>query len=66
VDHPFREDKPVFAGKAPSLQLIGGGEATYLVLQAASEYRSRITAGKVFIPLSSRVSLILQIEVLHS
>jgi hypothetical protein len=38
----------------------------HLVLQAASEYRSIRTAGKVFIPLPSRASLILQIEVLRS
>ena len=34
-------------------------------VQAASEYRSSGTAGKVFIPLLSRVSLISKIEVLR-
>ena len=47
VDDPLREIGPVHTGQAPSLQLMGSGEATHLVLQAASEYRSRGTAGKV-------------------
>ena len=51
VDDPLREIGPVLTGQAPSLQLMGSGEAIHLVLLAASEYRSRRTAGKVFIPL---------------
>ena len=51
VDDPFREIGPVLTGQAPSLQLMGSGEATHLVLQGPSEYRSSRTAGKGFTPL---------------
>ena len=51
VDDSFREIGPVLAGQSPSLQLMASGEATHLVLQAASECGSRGRAGKVFIPL---------------
>ena len=51
VDDPLKEIGLVLTGQAPSLQLMGSGEAIHLVLQAASEYRSSGTACKVFIPL---------------
>ena len=37
MDDPLREIGPVLIGQAPSLELMGSGEATHLVLQAASE-----------------------------
>jgi hypothetical protein len=30
VDHQFGEDRPILTGQAPSLQLVGSGEATPL------------------------------------
>jgi hypothetical protein len=58
VDDQFGEAGSVLAGQAPSPQLMGSSEATYLVLWAASEYRSSRMVAKVFILLFSRVSLI--------
>ena len=51
MDDPLREIGSVHTGQVPSLQLVGSGEATHLVLQAASERRSSGTVDKVFIPL---------------
>ena len=56
MDDLFREIRPVLTGWALSLQLIGSGEATYLVLQAASEYRSSRAVAKVFIPLRAALA----------
>jgi hypothetical protein len=66
VDHSFREDRPILTGQAPSLQLVGSGEATSLGIAGYERVQTGITAGKVFIPLLSRVSLILEIELLRS
>jgi hypothetical protein len=58
VDNLLRKAGPVLADQAPSPQLMGSGEATYLVLKAASECRSSRKTTKTFILfLISRVSL---------
>jgi hypothetical protein len=37
VDDPFGEVRPILSGQAPSLQLMGRGDGTLIVLQAAND-----------------------------
>jgi hypothetical protein len=66
VDYPFGEDRPILTGQAPSLQLVGSGEATSLGITGRELQEERINRRQGFVPLPSRVSLISQAEVLRS
>ena len=64
MDDPLREIGPIHTGQAPSLQLMGSGEAIHLVLRLRVSTKA-VEQQARFSSRFGRVSLISKIEVLR-